>query len=314
MSDDLRAELSELARLFQTHVAWQRELGATELPRTSPRTAAAPAVTAPPPSAVTAPPAPSPAVTAPPPPAPAVTVPPPTAPTVTAPPPPAPAVVTPPPAAAAPPVVARALLAVDPPVAQADPSLGRAAALTVIQREVAGCTACKLAQRRTQTVFARGNPEARLVFIGEGPGEQEDKQGLPFVGPAGQLLDKIIVAMSLSPDAVYVCNVVKCRPPGNRTPEPDEVAACTPFLLRQLGVVRPEVIVTLGRTATGFLLGSNAPMSRLRGQWHAYQGIPLLPTWHPSYLLREPAHKGETWSDMKLVMQRLGLTPPGARG
>jgi DNA polymerase len=219
--------------------------------------------------------------------------------------------------ASAPPAVAPTLLAVDPPVAQGDPPLDRASragALTVIQREVAGCTACKLAQRRTQTVFARGNPEARLVFIGEGPGEQEDKQGLPFVGPAGQLLDKIIVAMHLDPDAVYVCNVVKCRPPGNRTPEPDEVAACTPFLLKQLGVVRPEVIVTLGRTATGFLLGSNAPMSRLRGQWHSYQGIPLLPTWHPSYLLREPAHKGETWSDMKLVMQRLGLTPPGARG
>jgi uracil-DNA glycosylase family 4 len=296
MSDDLRAELSELARLFQTHVAWQRELGAAELPRTSSRAA---------PELAPAPPAATPASASPPP----ATPPPPSAP---------PAVVAP--AVVAPAVVAPsspALLDVDPPVAQGDPPQGRAertAALTVIQREVAGCSACKLAQRRTQTVFARGNPEARLVFIGEGPGEQEDKQGMPFVGPAGQLLDKIIVAMNLAPDAVYVCNVVKCRPPGNRTPEPDEVAACTPFLLRQLGVVRPEVIVTLGRTATGFLLGSNAPMSRLRGQWHTYQGIALLPTWHPSYLLREPAHKGETWSDMKLVMQRLGLTPPGARG
>lgn len=291
MSDDLRAELSELVRLFQTHVAWQRELGAAELPR-----AAAPRAPEAAPATVT-PPAAPPEVTAAP---------------STVPVPPAAAAKAPPSPLAAPP-----LLDIDPPVAQTAPTLDRAsrtAALAVIQREVSGCTSCKLAQRRTNTVFARGNPEARLVFIGEGPGEQEDKQALPFVGPAGQLLDKIIVAMNLSPDEVYVCNVVKCRPPGNRTPEPDEVAACTPFLLRQLGVVRPEVIVTLGRTATGFLLGSNAPMSRLRGQWHAYQGIPLLPTWHPSYLLREPAHKGETWSDMKLVMQRLGLTPPGPRG
>lgn len=301
MSDDLRAELSELVRLFQTHVAWQRELGAAELPRaSSPRAPAPVAGTVSAPVSVATADAP---VTAAP----------------SAEDAPAPPRVTPPAAArpAPAPVVAPPLLEVDPPVAQADAPTDRAsrsAALAVIQREVAGCAACKLAQRRTQTVFSRGNPEARLVFIGEGPGEQEDKQGVPFVGPAGQLLDKIIVAMSLAPEEVYVCNVVKCRPPGNRTPEPDEVTACTPFLLRQLGVVRPEVIVTLGRTATGFLLGSNAPMSRLRGQWHAYQGIPLLPTWHPSYLLREPAHKGETWSDMKLVMQRLGLTPPGARG
>lgn len=304
MSDDLRAELSELVRHFQTHIAWQRELGAAELPRTSSHRAPSPA------SVVIAAPQPPASVVIAAPPAPALVVEVvPVAARV------APAVVAA--VAPAPPAAALTLLDVDPPVAQGDPPLDRASrtgALTVIQREVAGCTACKLAQRRTQTVFARGNPEARLVFIGEGPGEQEDKQGLPFVGPAGQLLDKIIVAMHLDPDAVYVCNVVKCRPPGNRTPEPDEVAACTPFLLKQLGVVRPEVIVTLGRTATGFLLGSNAPMSRLRGQWHSYQGIPLLPTWHPSYLLREPAHKGETWSDMKLVMQRLGLTPPGARG
>lgn len=304
MSDDLRAELSELVRLFQTHVAWQRELGAAELPRASSHRAPPPA-----PVMTAAAPEPAPVVIAAPPEPPSRIEAAPVA-----------AQAAPVPVAAAAPALvepAPPLLVVDPPVAQGDPPLDRAsrtAALTVIQREVAGCSACKLAQRRTQTVFARGNPEARLVFIGEGPGEQEDKQGLPFVGPAGQLLDKIIVAMQLDPDAVYVCNVVKCRPPGNRTPEPDEVAACTPFLLRQLGVVRPEVIVTLGRTATGFLLGSNAPMSRLRGQWHTYQGIPLLPTWHPSYLLREPAHKGETWSDMKLVMQRLGLTPPGARG
>ena len=121
---------------------------------------------------------------------------------------------------------------------------------------------------------------------------------------------RMIVAMGLSRREVYIANVLKCRPPGNRTPEPDEVAACTPFLLKQLGVVRPEVIVTLGRTATGFLLGSNAPMSRLRGQWHTYQGIPLLPTWHPSYLLRNPAAKKDVWEDMKLLLGEMGLPIP----
>lgn len=278
MSDDPRADLAELARLFQTHFAWQRDLGASELPRASARS-----MRLDPPSAPTH--------------AAAVEVELPAAPVQ----------VARSPEAVALPAVSEAV------VGETAVVLGRAASLAVIQDEVRGCVACKLSLRRTNTVFARGNPEARLVFIGEAPGEQEDKQGLPFVGPAGQLLDKIISAMTLDPAEVYVCNVVKCRPPGNRTPEPDEVSACTPFLLRQLGIVKPEVIVALGRTATGFLLNSSAPMSKLRGQWQSYQGIPLLPTWHPSYLLREPAHKAETWADMKLVMQRLGLKVP-ARG
>lgn len=289
MADDPRAELAELARLFQTHILWQRELGASELPRASARPSpprSSPAAAAEVPSSAPTPTQELQVESAP------SVEPRPTA----------------PPEPPSPPIAA-AGEAPHP----AEPPLGRADALAVIRREVHGCTACKLAARRTQTVFARGNPDARLVFIGEAPGEQEDKQGLPFVGPAGQLLDKIIGAMTLDPAQVYVCNVVKCRPPGNRTPEADEVTACTPFLLRQLGVVRPEVIVALGRTATGFLLGSSAPMSKLRGGWHSYQGIPLLPTWHPSYLLREPAHKAETWADMKLVMQRLGLGLP-ARG
>ena len=183
-------------------------------------------------------------------------------------------------------------------------------ALRVIQDEVVACASCRLVQKRTQTVFARGNPFARLCFIGEGPGEQEDRTGSPFVGPAGQLLDKIIGAMGLQPDEVYVCNVVKCRPPNNRTPEPDEMHACSPFLVRQLELVRPEVIVALGRTAVSFLLNSKDSMTRLRGRWHTYEGIPVLPTWHPAYLLRTPEAKADTWADMKLVMARLGLTPP----
>ncbi|MEZ4391381.1 MAG: uracil-DNA glycosylase [Polyangiales bacterium] len=278
MSADPRAELAELSRLLQTHLSWQRDLGATELPRG------------------VAPPAPPPTPVDPPPPAPVVSA-------ALDPAPPAPPTVSPAPAE---PPRAPAPVTAEPPRA-----LTRLEALGVIQAEVQGCTACKLAARRTHTVFARGNPEARLVFVGEAPGEQEDKQGLPFVGPAGALLDKIIVAMSLRPDDVYVCNVVKCRPPGNRQPEADELEACTPFLLRQLGVVRPEIIVSLGRTASSYLLGVNAPMSKIRGRWHEFQGVALMPTWHPSYLLREPQRKADTWADMKLVMRRLGLEPPG---
>lgn len=287
MSADPRAELAELSRLLQTHLSWQRDLGATELPRASAHASAEPEPSPEPVADPVAPPEPVELAAAPA----AVAV----TPVEVVAPAPAPVAVTPV-ELVAPPAPPRAMT--------------RLEALGVIQAEVQGCTACKLAARRTNTVFARGNPEARLVFIGEAPGEQEDKRALPFVGPAGALLDKIIVAMSLSPDEVYVCNVVKCRPPANRTPEGDELEACAPFLLRQLGVVRPEIIVSLGKTATSYLLGVKTPMSKIRGRWHEYQGVALMPTWHPSYLLREPARKGDTWADMKLVMRRLGLEPP----
>ncbi len=191
--------------------------------------------------------------------------------------------------------------------------------LRVIQDEVRACHRCKLASTRTQTVFARGNPGARVCFIGEGPGAEEDRTGLPFVGAAGQLLDRIIAAMRLTEEQVYIANVVKCRPPNNRVPDHEEMSACTPFLLRQMEVVKPDVIVALGKTATAFLLESNASLSTMRGRWHSWKGVPVMPTWHPSYVLRvreEPRStaRAEVWSDMKLVLERLGLPVPAPRG
>jgi uracil-DNA glycosylase family 4 len=196
---------------------------------------------------------------------------------------------------------------------------GRAGALRVIQEEVRACRACKLAPTRTQTVFARGNPDARLCFIGEGPGADEDRTGLPFVGVAGQLLDRIIAAMRLTEDQVYIANIVKCRPPNNRVPYDEEMSACTPFLLRQLEVVKPEVIVALGKTAAGFLLEDKRTMTTLRGRWHSWKGVPVMPTWHPSYVLRvrddpKSTARAEVWTDMKLVLERLGLPVPSPRG
>jgi len=196
---------------------------------------------------------------------------------------------------------------------------GRAGALRVIQDEVRACRACALAAKRTQTVFARGNPDARLCFIGEGPGADEDRTGLPFVGAAGQLLDRIIAAMRLTEDQVYIANIVKCRPPNNRVPDHAEMSACTPFLLRQLEVVKPEVIVALGKTAAAFLLNDRGPMGAMRGRWHSWKGVPVMPTWHPSYVLRvredpKSTARAEVWTDMKLVLERLGLPVPSARG
>lgn len=196
---------------------------------------------------------------------------------------------------------------------------GRAAALRVIQEEVRACRACDLAAKRTQTVFARGNPEARLCFIGEGPGADEDRTGLPFVGVAGQLLDRIIAAMRLTEDQVYIANIVKCRPPNNRVPNDDEMLACTPFLLRQLEIVKPEVIVALGKTAAGFLLQDRSTMTAMRGRWHSWKGVPVMPTWHPSYVLRvrddpKSTARAEVWTDMKLVLEKLGLPVPSPRG
>ncbi len=186
--------------------------------------------------------------------------------------------------------------------------------LGVLQEEIRPCTRCRLHEARTQTVFARGNPLASLVFVGEGPGRDEDKQGLPFVGAAGQLLDKIIAGMGLTEKDVYICNVVKCRPPENRPPLPDEMATCGPYLSRQLSYVQPTVIVALGKTAASYLLRASEPMAALRGKWHAYEGMAVRVTWHPAYLLRQPSAKRDTWEDMKVVLQRLGRSIPAKGG
>ena len=177
--------------------------------------------------------------------------------------------------------------------------------LEQIRADLGDCRRCPLAGTRKQLVFGVGNPQARLVLVGEAPGREEDERGEPFVGEAGRLLDKILLAMGLSRDEVYICNVLKCRPPDNRDPEPAEIACCEPFLVRQLAAIRPQVIIALGRFAIQTLLRSKAPISRLRGTWHEYQGIPLMPTYHPAYLLRNPIGKREVWADMQQVMRRL---------
>lgn len=182
-----------------------------------------------------------------------------------------------------------------------------------IRADIGDCKRCKLCQKRTNIVFGAGSPTAELVFVGEGPGHDEDIQGLPFVGRAGKLLTQMIEAMGLRRDDVYICNVVKCRPPENRTPQPDEVETCSPFLFRQLDVIHPKVIVCLGAVAFQSLLGAKQSISRLRGQWLEFRGIPLLATYHPAYLLRNPSAKGEVWEDLKKVMARLGLKPPAKR-
>ncbi|HEX6811826.1 MAG TPA: uracil-DNA glycosylase [Planctomycetota bacterium] len=180
--------------------------------------------------------------------------------------------------------------------------------LQALRAEVMPCTRCKLHQGRQHVVFGEGNPSARVLFVGEAPGAVEDQTGRPFVGPAGQLLDRILAgAMGLQRSDVYIANINKCRPPGNRVPEPDEVAACLPFLRRQIEIVRPEVIVCLGRTAVQNLLGTTEPMRTLRGRALSYAGVPVVVTWHPAYLLRDPSHKRETWEDIKRVNRLLGL-------
>ena len=170
---------------------------------------------------------------------------------------------------------------------------------------IGDCTRCKLCNGRNRIVFGDGDPRARLMFIGEGPGSDEDRQGLPFVGRAGQLLNQIIKAMGYRREDVYIANIVKCRPPDNRAPQPDETAACTPFLFRQIEIIRPEVIVTLGSPASQALLESSAGITKLRGTFREFRGIPVMPTFHPAYLLRNPAAKKEVWEDMQKVMARL---------
>jgi DNA polymerase len=200
----------------------------------------------------------------------------------------------------------------------------KSAALRVIREEIGDCTRCKLSQARTNIVFGVGDPHARIMFIGEGPGADEDVQGEPFVGRAGQLLNNMIAAMGIRREDVYIGNVVKCRPPKNRAPERDESDTCGPFLMRQISVVRPEIIVALGATAAKYLLGASDSMANLRGR--VYDFHPILPhtaperdpdfstklvvTYHPAYLLRDPRQKKETWLDLQIVMKHLGMTPP----
>lgn len=192
-------------------------------------------------------------------------------------------------------------------VSPAAPTGDKAYRLSLVDQEVRQCTRCELHRTRTHTVLARGNPDSPLVFIGEGPGYEEDQSGQPFVGPAGRLLDRMVAAMGYARDDVYICNIVKCRPPGNRTPLPSEAVACAPYLLAQLDIVQPKVIVALGRCAAenlGLVSGGG-----WRGRWGTFRGVDVMPTYHPAFLLRSPEFKRPVWEDLQRVMARLG---PGA--
>jgi uracil-DNA glycosylase family 4 len=182
--------------------------------------------------------------------------------------------------------------------------------LLAVRNALGDCTRCKLHGGRTRLVFGVGDPSAQLMFVGEGPGADEDQQGEPFVGRAGQLLTKMIEAMGFARSDVYIANVVKCRPPGNRDPEPDEIQSCEPFLQAQIAAVRPRIIVALGRFAVQTLLRDTTPISRQRGRWREYEGVKLMPTFHPAYLLRNPAEKKPAWEDLQLVMKEFGKSSP----
>jgi DNA polymerase len=193
------------------------------------------------------------------------------------------------------------------------------AALKLIREDIGDCTRCKLHQGRNKIVFGVGNPHAELMFVGEGPGADEDAQGEPFVGRAGQLLNNMIKAMGLRREDIYIANIVKCRPPGNRQPERDECETCSPFLMRQIAAIKPKVMVALGATAAKNLLAINAPMTELRGRWYDFKpagsdpswpGARLAVTYHPAFLLRDPRQKGEAWKDLQMVMKYLGIEPP----
>jgi len=192
----------------------------------------------------------------------------------------------------------------EPPVPARPPTLSE------VREELGDCTRCKLHRHRTQIVFGVGNANARLVFVGEAPGADEDAQGEPFVGRAGQLLTKIIHAMGMQREDVYICNIIKCRPPANRTPESDEILACQPFLLKQLQAIGPQFICALGGPATQTLLKTKEPISRLRGKFYDFHGIPLLPTYHPAFLLRNPSEKKTVWDDMKLLLREMERAGP----
>jgi uracil-DNA glycosylase len=190
-----------------------------------------------------------------------------------------------------------------------------AAALRIIREDLGDCTRCRLhKQGRKQIVFGVGNPRAELMFIGEAPGADEDQQGEPFVGRAGQLLNNMIKAMGLGREDVYIANIIKCRPPNNRTPERDECDTCSPFLLRQIAVIQPRVIVALGAVAAKTLLAINASMAELRGRWYDFRGTRLAVTYHPAFLLRDPRQKKEAWKDLQMVMKDLGLKEPDKSG
>jgi uracil-DNA glycosylase len=183
-----------------------------------------------------------------------------------------------------------------------------AQALRIIREDLGACTRCPLhKQGRKQIVFGVGNPQADLMFVGEAPGADEDEQGEPFVGRAGQLLNNMIKAMGLRREDVYIANIIKCRPPGNRVPERDECETCSPFLMRQIAAIRPKVIVALGAVAAKTLLALNAPMAELRGRWYDFRGTKLAVTYHPAFLLRDPRQKKEAWKDLQRVMKELGL-------
>jgi len=187
-----------------------------------------------------------------------------------------------------------------------EPLTDASSALRRVEQASAGCTKCKLSRGRTTIVFGSGDPATRLLIIGEGPGEEEDRQGKPFVGRAGQLLTKMLESVGITRDEVYICNIVKCRPPQNRTPKADEVAACKPFLDGQIDAVGPRTIVALGRPAASLLLGRDVSITKVRGTWHEYRGIPLMPTFHPAYLLRQytTENRRAVWEDLKAALAR----------
>ncbi len=180
-----------------------------------------------------------------------------------------------------------------------------------IHLDLGDCQRCGLAESRTRLVYGVGNPNARLVLVGEAPGREEDLRGEPFVGEAGRLLDRILAAMGMQRKDVYICNVLKCRPPNNRDPLPEEVATCEAFLVRQIAAIRPQVVVGLGRFAVHSLLKTRIPISQLRGEWQNYHGIPLMPTYHPAYLLRNPEGKRDVWEDMKSVLRLMNAEVEG---
>lgn len=206
-----------------------------------------------------------------------------------------------------PPIPTRKSIPAQPQIGSVVAPEDRSAAMLQIVEDIGDCKRCPLHKGRNSIVFGQGDPNTRLMFVGEGPGADEDEQGLPFVGRAGQLLNNMISAMGLKREETYICNVVKCRPPGNRTPEPEEANTCSPFLFRQIDVVRPQVIVALGATAATYLLGRRQPLAGLRGRVHAFRGLSLIVTYHPAFLLRDPRQKKEAWADLQIAMKELGL-------
>lgn len=301
MASELSAELSEIARAIRAQLEWQQANGSFGLPRSTPADSARAVAEAEPlqftPRDGELPRAPAPAGAVPTAPAGAF----PAAPAGAA-----PAVASGAPAAVPAAPAAAATLPID-----LDARVRR---LEVLADEARACTRCVLHVERKQAVFARGTGSSGLCFVGEGPGADEDQQGYPFVGAAGQLLDRMIEAMGLSRDEVYVCNVVKCRPPKNRKPEPDEMAACFPYLEEQLTLLAPQVVVALGATAVQGLLGTTDGITRLRGKWKLYRGrIPVMPTFHPAYLLRTPGAKREVWDDLQAVLRQMGRALPERR-